>query len=126
VRFININSSRRFNYPEDKDKALGFDPDNAIQAARNMPFLTKAILRESALTPHIIDSVSAYTRPAQLTLRIEPHPQRWTKKSMTVRSLTWHVPVGWLGKPSKESWNTVVAVLDIASIFFLKYLSSIL
>jgi hypothetical protein len=100
------------------EMALAFGSEDIIKAARNMHFLTKASLTECVLTQHFIANISASPRLADLTLRVEPDPSRWTEKNTAVRSLTWHVPVDWLSDPAKDSWNAAALVLDIAKTIF--------
>lgn len=96
-----------------------FDQENGGQAARNIPFLTKATLAESGLTHHIIANLTAYSQLTELNLRLAPESHQWGNKPMPLMMLKWEVPTDYsLDGGTIASWNEVVNVLNIASTVF--------
>jgi hypothetical protein len=96
-----------------------FGQETGGQIARNIPFLTKAVLTDCGLTRHIMDNFSVYSQLTELDIDIGPKALQKIDKSTTLKTLKWNV----LNDNSQDHdtddfLNTAASVIEVAGTVF--------
>ncbi|EPE34311.1 hypothetical protein GLAREA_10005 [Glarea lozoyensis ATCC 20868] len=100
------------------DNFITFGQEHGKKAAKNMAFLTKAVLPESGLTRHIVANITKYQQLRELSLRIRPDAREWGNEPTTVEKLQWTIAADYTKINAIDRWSTAASILDIAGTVF--------